>query len=195
MKRARVDWEQVRSRLRASERALEEALAESPARIDAAYRRRAIRLAEGKGDRRPVSEGVPALIFRLAGERYATELREIAETLPFARCTPVPGSPPQFLGVISLRGELRAVLDMRRLLGLPEAGNSEPGFVLVLRRQGKDIGLRVDSIEELRTIQPEEVSVAGYGRYTKGIAAGALMLLNMEAVLAEVFSKEGSLTK
>jgi purine-binding chemotaxis protein CheW len=195
MKRAGMDWEQVRNRLQASERALAEALAESPARIEAAYRRRAIRLAEGEGDRRPVSEPVPILIFRLAGERYAIELRDLAETLPLARCTPAPGSPPLFLGVISVRGELRAVLDMRRLLGLPEAGNGEQAFVLVLRRQGKEIGLRVDGIEELGAIQPQEVSVSGYGRYIKGIAAGAPMLLDVEAVLAEVFSKEGSLTK
>jgi chemotaxis signal transduction protein len=107
----------------------------------------------------------------------------------------VPGSPPQFLGVISLRGELRAVLDLGRLLGLAKSEDKEPGFVLVLRHQGRQIGLKVDSIEELRKIRPEEVSVSGHGRYMKGIAPGMLMLLNAEAVLAEVFSKEESLTK
>ena len=53
----------------------------------------------------PSPLGLPVLIFRLAQELYAIELEEVAETLPFERCTPVPGSPPQFLGVINLRGE------------------------------------------------------------------------------------------
>lgn len=195
MKRARVDWELVRSRLRATERALEAALTESPERIDAAYRRRAIRLAEPERDRLPVSESLPVLVVRIGAERYAIELREIAETLPFTRCAPVPGSPPQFLGVIGLRGELRAVVDMSRMLGLPERADREAGFVLVLRRPGLEIGLRVDSIEALSKIRMEEVSVSGHGPYIKGIAPGMLMLLNVEAVLGEIFSKEESLSK
>ncbi len=193
MKRASIDWELVKSRLRTSERALEEALAESPGRIDAAYRQRAARLAKAHAVEGPVSVSLPVLIFRLGKERYAIELRELAETIPFARCSPVPGSPTQFLGVINVRGELRAVLDLGRLFALPENVDSDPGFVLVLRRKGQEIGLKVDRIEELREIRQEEFSSPGQVSYVKGIAAGTLMLLSVEAVLAEVFSKEESL--
>ena len=64
MKRAAaIDWENVRSRLRASERALEEALAEGPERIEAAYRQRAVRLAERQAEHEPASTGVPMLSF------------------------------------------------------------------------------------------------------------------------------------
>jgi len=62
----------------------------------------------------------------------------------------------------------------------------------MLRRPGREIGLKVDAIEELREIRPEELSAPAQGRYVKGIASGALMLLNVEAVLAAVFSKEES---
>jgi purine-binding chemotaxis protein CheW len=193
MKRA-IDWEVVRSRLRSSQRALEETLAESPERIDAAYRQRAILLAGEQAESGPDSLGLLVLIFQLAGERYAIEVRDVAETLPFARCTPVPGSPPQFLGMINLRGELRAVLDLGRLLGLSENGQKDSGFVLILSRQGREIGLKVDLIEDLSAIRPEEFSSTGEGSYVKGIASSALMLLNVEAVLVEVFSKMESLT-
>jgi purine-binding chemotaxis protein CheW len=193
MKPSGIDWERVRSRLRASERALEEALAESPERIEAAYRERAIRLAK-VGENSRVSAGVPALVFRLARERYAIELEEVSEALPFARCTRAPGSPPQFRGVVNLRGELRAVLDLAALFALSENGDRGSGFVLMLRRPGREIGLKVDAIEELREIRPEELSVPAQGSYIKGIVSGSLMLLNVEAVLAAAFSKEESLT-
>jgi purine-binding chemotaxis protein CheW len=192
MKRAGIDWEQVQSRLRASEQALEAALTESPERIEAAYRQRAVRLASVQGDRGPLSAGLPVLVFRLAQERYAIELEEMSEALPFARCTRVPGSPPQFRGVMNLRGEIRAVLDLAALLALPENGDRDSGFVLMLHRRGGEIGLKVDSIEELREIRPEELSIPTQGNYIKGIASGALMLLNVEAVLAAVFSREES---
>ncbi len=192
MKRAAVDWDLARSRLRSSERALEEALTESPERIAAAYRQRARRLARTQNASVPVSAGLPALVFRLARERYAIDLAEVSEALPFARCARAPGSPPQFRGVMNLRGELRAVLDLAALLAISENGDRDSGFVLILRRPGREIGLKVDSIEELREIRPEELSAPAQEGYVKGIASGALMLLDVEAVLAAVFSKEES---
>jgi purine-binding chemotaxis protein CheW len=194
MKRAAIDWDNVRSRLRASESALAEALAEGPGRIEAAYRERAVRLAQVQAEHEPVSSGLPMLIFRLAQERYAIELQEVAEVLPFAPCTPVPGGPPNFLGVINLRGDLRPVLDLGRLLAGGENGNSDSGFVLMLRRPGQEIGLKVDRIEELREIRPDDSGVVPGSRYVKGVASGALMLLSVDAVLGEVFLKEGVLS-
>jgi chemotaxis signal transduction protein len=192
MKRAGIDWETVRTRLRASERAMEDALAESPERIEAAYRQRAVRLAKGQAE--SVSPGLPMLVFGLAQERYAIELEEVSEVLPFVRCTPVPGGPPHFLGVISLRGDLRPVLDLGSLLAASENGNRDSGFVLMLRRPGQEIGLKVDRIEELRDIRPEASDVLPHGRFAKGVASGTLMLLSVDAVLGEVFLKEGVLT-
>jgi purine-binding chemotaxis protein CheW len=136
--------------------------------------------------------GFPVLVFRLARERYAIKLEEVSEALPFARCARAPGSPPEFRGVMNLRGELRAVLDLATLLALSENGDRDSGFVLMLRRPGREIGLKVDRIEELREIRTEELSVSTAGNYVKAIASGALMLLNVEAVLAAVFSAEES---
>src|ERR1700722_7973979 len=134
--------------LRASEVALEDAAA-SPAHIEALYRRRAVRLAEMEAHPKPAIAGVPALTFRLAQERYAIELKEVAEIVSFAGCTPVPGPQTKFLGVINLRGDLRAVLDLGSLLALSESGDQHSGFVLILRRQGWEIGLKIDHIEDL----------------------------------------------
>jgi purine-binding chemotaxis protein CheW len=189
-----MNWEQARERLRASASALEEALAESPARMEAAYRLRAVWLAKAEADPKPASPALPVLVFRLAQERYAIGLKELAGVLPFARCTPVPGAPPQFRGVIEVEGELRTVVDLGRLLAPSAIGESHTGLVLMLRRPGREIGLKVDRIEELRQIRPDELDAPAQGSYVKGIASGTLMLLSVEAVLAEVFSKEESLT-
>jgi chemotaxis signal transduction protein len=201
MKRTNIDWEIVRSRLRASEHALEEALAESPERVENAYRQRAVRLAGKQVDPGRESASLPVLVFRLAlaTERYAIELKDLAEVLPFAHCAAVPGASAEFLGVINLRGELRAVLDLRRLLGLSENGLSEDadkdsGFVLMLSRPGHEIGLKVDHIEDVREIRPEDLALPARGTYLTGFTSGTLTLLRADAVLAEVFSREQVLT-
>lgn len=196
MKRTRIDWDLVRSRLQSSERALEEAMTESPARIDAAYRLRAARLAKRRVEQAPHAATLTVLVFRLGLDRYAIEIKEVAEALRLERCAPVPGSLPLFAGVINLRGELRAVVDLARLLALPggaDPGNKgdDSGFVLLLRRHGQEIGLKVDRIEDLREIGPEDLSLPSQGKYVTGLAPGTLMLLSVDAVLAEVFSKGG----
>ncbi len=201
MKRGTIDWEQARKRLRVSESGLEQSLVASPQRVEAAYRLRAARLANekaspkrkrGESEHKPVSSGLPVLVFWLAQERYAIELKELAEVIPFAGCTPVPGAPAQFLGVINLRGELRAVLDLGRLLAPAEPGNSDSGCVLVLRSVSHGIGLKVERIGELREIRPEELTLPARGNYLQGITSETLMLLDIEAVVAKAFSKEES---
>jgi purine-binding chemotaxis protein CheW len=184
----------VWSRLHTNERLFENSLAETPERIDAAYRQRAIQLAKGETEEGAISVGLPVLVCRVAQERYAIELQDVVETLRFARCTPVPGGPPQFRGVMNLRGELRPVLDLGRLLDVSGVEETDAGFVVFLRRRERGIGLKVDRVEEVREIRQAELSVSNEGKYTKGMAAGALILLNAEAVLAEVFSEKEFVT-
>jgi purine-binding chemotaxis protein CheW len=190
MKRSPIDWDVVRGRLRLSERALEEAMSESPERIDAVYRQRAARLAKGRSAHAPAGERLKVLVFRLGPERYAIEVAEVAEAIPLERCAPVPGSLPVFAGVINLRGELRAVVDLTRLLKLSGSSNGEAGFVLVLRQRGQAIGFKVDRIEELREIGREELSSLAESKYVTGVAPGMLMLLSVDAVLEDVYLKE-----
>jgi purine-binding chemotaxis protein CheW len=187
MRTASINWQEVRDRLEASENALQRALSENPERVRAAYRQRAIQLAKSPTQARFAPSGVPGLIFRLAAEKYAIRLADLAEVLPFNGCTPVPGGSPKFLGVLSLRGELRPIVDLGLLLSEKPSGDA--GFILILHRQ---IGLKVDHIEDLREIRPEEFDASGHERYTRGLASGSVMLLDVEAVLSAVFSAKES---
>jgi purine-binding chemotaxis protein CheW len=183
-----IDWEQVRRRLRASEQALEELLSESTERIETVFRQRAVRLARKPTEYKTFSASLPVLVFRLARERYAIELKELSDVLSVAHCTPVPGAPRHFIGVINVRGQLRGVLNLGHLLAPSEGESSDSGFVLLLRRAGREIGLKVDHIEELRDVRPEELTLPVCGKYVKSVASNTLMLLGVDAVLTEAFS-------
>ena len=190
-KQSAVDWGQARARLRASEQALAESLAESPERVAAAYRKRAIQMANTQAGEKPPAAVASALIFSLGQERYAVELSELAEILPFGFCASVPGASAPILGVINLRGELRAVVDLRRMLLRVDNGTAAAGFVLMLKRRGKEVGLRVDHVEGLREIPREKVLSPESGKCTKPISGETLLLLDVERVLAEIFPERG----
>lgn len=192
MSQASINWEDVRQRLRRSEEALNDALSDNPERMQAVFRQRAAKLAglpaEAPGtEDKPASKRIPALVFRLATERYAIALAELAEVTAFNGCTQVPGSSPRIMGVINLRGELRPVINLAHVLagGVPSAG----GSLLILRRQ---IALKVDSVEHLREIRSDELTPRASGRFVQGMLSGTLSLLSGEAMLAALFSASDS---
>jgi purine-binding chemotaxis protein CheW len=186
MKRAAIQWDEVRRRLERNEDSLKKTLSETPERIKTVFRQRAVQLAKRQAGNTHTSEGLPALIFRLAQERYAIALKELSEVLPFRGCTQVPGTSPELLGVINLRGELRPVIDLARVLS--GSASIDTGTVLVLRRQA---ALKVDAVEGLREIAPEELARPIQGHYVQALASGTLGLLDVETILSAVFlSKE-----
>ncbi|HEX3743433.1 MAG TPA: chemotaxis protein CheW [Bryobacteraceae bacterium] len=182
MRAASIQWEEIRKRLAASEAALNQALSGSQQRIAAVYRQRAIQLARDQSSPKAAEPGVPALIFRAARERYAIELRELAEVLPFTGCTELPAGPPSFRGLINVGGEIRAVIDLGLVLSGTRCGDT--GFILMLHRK---MGLKIDAIEELREIQADQAAPSS-GRYVKSLAQGSLAVLDVETMLSAVFS-------
>jgi chemotaxis signal transduction protein len=52
------------------------------------------------------------------------------------------------------------------------------------------MGLKIDQIEDLIEIRPEELTLPVREKYLKGLTSGTLMLLDVDAVLEKVFSAE-----
>jgi purine-binding chemotaxis protein CheW len=121
--------------------------------------------------RAPVSPGMSTVIFWLGEERYAIDLKDLAEVLPCTDCTPVPGTPARFLGVVNVHGQLRSVLDLSVVLGVPRRDGNGSGFVLMLSHRCQGIGLRVDGVEDLREIRLEGMPPANQGKFVEQFKA------------------------
>ena len=138
--RKRIDWEQVHIRLKNSQLALEQALTASPERREAVYRERAAqfaargRQAEGPGT---ASGHCP---LPLGTARSGRDHADLIEILPVAPGTPVPGGPPQPLGVMNLHGEIRSVIDLGGLLELATEDFPTAGYVLRVSKHGREVG-------------------------------------------------------
>jgi purine-binding chemotaxis protein CheW len=160
--------------------------------IDDVYCRRARQLAERQAVASE-STTLAVLIFGVGTEHYAIELSELAEVFPYRGSTAVPGSPPVLLGVINVRGDIRCVADLRRMVDLSPAEDAATGYVVVLRQQGHVIGLRVDTVDEVREIDPSRLihAEAGVGphsgsRLVKALTADPVMLIDTRALLSRL---------
>ena len=180
-----IDWDEVRRRLAESEQALDRSLDGDPGRLDAVYRRRAERLAARRAEVASAAETVPVLAFGIGAERYGLPLRDLEAVLPFANCTPVPGGRAELLGVTNVRGEVRSVLDLRRLLGLPEGPAGGAGYILLVRHGDQVVGLRVDTLEKAVRVAPGSLVAAAepLGRFVKGLTPDRVIVLDAGAVL------------
>jgi chemotaxis signal transduction protein len=92
------------------------------------------------------------IIFSLRGERYALDLREVAEVMEPPPAYPIPNAPHHFAGIINFHGTLVAALDLATFLGAKPWGAGEK--VLVLDRAVANLAFHVDMVE---TIISEEV--------------------------------------
>ncbi len=89
------------------------------------------------------------LTFQVADEEYGIEInavREIIGTLPI---TPVPGAPPEMLGVLNLRGKVIPVISMRARFGRPPGEAHAQNVILVVDGRSGPIGLFADRVLEV----------------------------------------------
>src|SRR5579864_3052713 len=95
--------------------------------------------------------------FGLAGETYAVAIELVAEILRPPPITEVPRAPENVLGVISVRGKLVTVIDLRRRFNLPSATIDRRSRILLADGNNEQVGLLVDDVQQVWRLANEEI--------------------------------------
>lgn len=123
-----------------------------------------------------MSEDDSYILFELAGATYALRSDDIQQLEMVVPPTPVPNAPPFVEGVVSVRGQVLPVMNLRARFGFPRTDSDVRSRLIVLHRDGRTVGLLVDSAREFATIAPDDIQpppegVAGLsGPYLRGLA-------------------------
>jgi purine-binding chemotaxis protein CheW len=135
---------------------------------------------------------VELLCFKVASEEYAISIMNIKEIIKPREVTEVPRVPSFVRGILSLRGNIIPIFDMRERLGLAGADPSEHERIVVVKRQNGFCGVLVDEVVQVvriaeAGIEPPPVVLEGIDReFVQGIGrvnGRMLILLDMEQVL------------
>ena len=125
------------------------------------------------------------VIFRLDKDRYALPLGAIREVvLPPSHVSRVPRAPEAVRGVMNLRGRVITVVDLRALLGLPDAGAACQKVVL-LDRGRRDLGLLVTDVDGIDSIEKVSPAPGTHVPAVRGVArlkGWAITLLDPDGV-------------
>lgn len=138
-------WGSVRQRLEALEQRIEQGFVGDPAEHEARLLERTQAWARRAQEENP-GDLFEVLCFSLGEELYAVESGYVATVLPLPQFTPLPGTPPYVLGIVSVRGHIVSVLDLRVFFELPIEGLSDRNYLVVLRNQEMEFGLLADRI-------------------------------------------------
>lgn len=132
------------------------------------------------------------LAFSLGSEDYALDISVIREILKPREITEIPRVPDFLLGIISLRGNIIPVFDLKRRLGLGVATIDQDSRIIVCQEGDRLAGLLIDRITQVTSIQEERIEpppaifsgrdramLDGVGRVQENV----LILLNIANVL------------
>jgi purine-binding chemotaxis protein CheW len=139
-----------------------------------------------------VGTTVELLAFWVADEEYALDIVQIQEIIKLPTITEVPRAPAGVLGIISLRGTIVPILDLRMALHLEPRPPTSQSRVLVLRGDGDPLGVLVDRVSSVVRIDREAIEavprtmrremtelLAGVGRINERM----LIVLELSALL------------
>ena len=185
-----VNWDDVHRRLEAFQKALEKGWTLSKEEKRRILKTRAVALALELEKEEP-GERIEIVEFLLSSERYGLELRYVREVWPLKDLTPIPCTPPFVLGVINVRGQILSVIDLKKLLDLPEKGLGDLNKVLILKSDTMEFGILADDIIGVRSVPLRELkqsvpTLTGLGQeYLKGVSKERLIVLDAGQILLD----------
>lgn len=118
--------------------------------------------------------------FGIGKADFALPVAPVVEILDARDISPLPRAPAHLLGLIDRRGASVPVVDLRRLLGQPDADDTDRTRIIVLRLVGRGagaqhVGLRVDQVTEVTQLDDagsEPLAEAELLRWHERMVAG-----------------------
>jgi purine-binding chemotaxis protein CheW len=148
-------------------------------------------------DERQVRPTRAVLTFVVGGETYGVDILSIREIIKVVEVTEVPRVPPFVIGVISVRGAVIPVIDLRVRLGLALTAPTRAARILVVVPEGSAdcYGLLVDAVSGVVRLGENEIEpppatfsegnfTGGIGRFRAGRRERIVILLSLPMVVA-----------
>lgn len=95
-------------------------------------------------------------VFRIADEIFGIGIGRVVEIITPQEVFSIPGLPEFLAGVISVRGTVIPLIDLRRRFGTQPAGKKER--VIIVRFGKEKAGFLVDEIKEILALSPAEIA-------------------------------------
>jgi len=132
--------------------------------------------AKGRAEQEKIEELIQLMVFVLDEEEYAAPIREIKEVINIPEIIPLPGTPESVRGILNLRGEIVAAIDLEKRFHQTREHKTEQQHVIIIQRENDFFGVIVDEVIEVLQIpvslikETHELSISKiHTDYVKGV--------------------------
>ncbi|ABX32095.1 CheW protein [Petrotoga mobilis SJ95] len=137
------------------------------------------------------------LSFKIVDQEYALPIENIESVVDKTDVTPVPNSKYFVVGLINLRGRIVPVIELTKILGIEVPEDHIYQNILVLKINEEEIGMYVDEVENVLSIDPEKLEKfqskeSVYSDKVKGVIKienRLIVYLDLESVLEAELEK------
>ena len=137
------------------------------------------------------TEVIDVITFLLGGESYGIESSYVREVHPLKNYTILPGVPSFIAGIINVRGQILAVVNIKKFFNLPGILPGEFNSVIILENESMEFGILADLVEGTQSVKVEDIhsvplTVTGIGvDYLMGVTGKNLIILNAKNILSD----------
>lgn len=143
------------------------------------------------GGANPDEASVPQhIVFALADTECALPAETVQGVERISDIAPVPNTLPWVLGIVHLRGAILSAVDLRGFLGFPSQQITQRSRLLVVTKREMTIGLVVDGVTEMRSIDDEIRKAAPGAMLPRWAAPYALTATQVDGRLVIVLDPE-----
>lgn len=100
---------------------------------------------------------IELVAFNVNGLKHCLEITKILEIRRWSAVTALPHAPSEVLGVMNLRGAVIPIIDLSARFGFPPTEPSERNVIIVCAIHEKSVGLLVESVSEIISINPDAI--------------------------------------
>jgi purine-binding chemotaxis protein CheW len=121
------------------------------------------------------------IVVMVGSEQYGIDISYIDNIVRMQQITRVPNAQPYFKGIINLRGEIVAVMSLRKKMELPDDVITNASRIIILKIEDKgSLGIIVDEVKEVVNLAEDEIDKAGNnGKFINGIGKNGEDLISL----------------
>ncbi len=109
-------------------------------------------MTEGKGKKE-----FQLVVFALGDEEFGVDISQVREIVRLIQITYLPKAPVFIEGVVNLRGQVVAVIDLAKRLGVPSKPRGDSTRIIIVELADNVVGMIVDSVSEVLRLPDENI--------------------------------------
>lgn len=103
---------------------------------------------------------IQLIVFRTGDEEFCVPIDEVLEIIKVGDITPIPDAPTFMKGIINVRGDIVAIIDLKSRFYLQAAGYAKSKHIIITKQENVLFGLMVDEVLEVLRVKKTDVNTA-----------------------------------